>query len=160
MEITNWHSLRTIISLTGILGLTGYYRIFVKSCAGIVTPLTTLLKKYVFRWDNKSKECFKNILFSLSPISPNHLYLNVMHMELEWGLFSCWMSTSFRLKIRTKTKGADEIYIWQRDVGNHSFYVKWEKYLLGAKFLVKMDKNSLKYFLNQKILSLEQKNGW
>jgi hypothetical protein len=34
--------------------------------------------------------------------------------------------------------------------------VKWKQYLLGAKFLVKTDHNSLKYFLNHKSLSSEQ----
>jgi hypothetical protein len=34
--------------------------------------------------------------------------------------------------------------------------VKWKQYLLGTKFLVKMDHNSLKYFLTQKNLSSEQ----
>jgi hypothetical protein len=34
--------------------------------------------------------------------------------------------------------------------------VKWKQYLLGTKFLMKMDHNSLKYFLTQKNLSSEQ----
>jgi hypothetical protein len=34
--------------------------------------------------------------------------------------------------------------------------VKWKQYLLGMKFLVKMDPNRLKYFITQKNLSSEQ----
>jgi hypothetical protein len=34
--------------------------------------------------------------------------------------------------------------------------VKWKQYLLGTKFLVKMDHNSLKYFLTQKNFSSKQ----
>jgi hypothetical protein len=37
--------------------------------------------------------------------------------------------------------------------------VKWKPYLLGTKFLVKMDHNSLKYFLTQKHISSE-KQKW
>ena len=34
--------------------------------------------------------------------------------------------------------------------------LKWKQYLFGAKFLVKKDHNSLKYFLTQKDISPEQ----
>jgi hypothetical protein len=33
---------------------------------------------------------------------------------------------------------------------------KWHQYLLGSKFLIRIDHNSLQYFLQQKTLSTEQ----
>jgi hypothetical protein len=37
--------------------------------------------------------------------------------------------------------------------------VKWKRYFLGTKFLMKIDHNNLKYFLTQKNLSSE-KQKW
>jgi hypothetical protein len=49
-EITKWPKPKNISKLRGFLGLTGYYRRFIKNCAHLTTPLSNLLKKNSFQW--------------------------------------------------------------------------------------------------------------
>ena len=59
--IKEWKVPTTIKQLKGFLGLTGYYRNFVKSYGRIATPLKTLLKKDSFSWTSKTTKAFEHL---------------------------------------------------------------------------------------------------
>nr|GEU84534.1 retrovirus-related Pol polyprotein from transposon 17.6 [Tanacetum cinerariifolium] len=53
--ILKWPTPTTIKQLKGFLGLTGYYRRFMKNYASISQPHTALLKKNAFKWSDAAE---------------------------------------------------------------------------------------------------------
>ena len=58
--IKEWPIPKTIKKLRGFLGLTRYYRGFVKKYGCIATLLTTLLKKGSFHWNESTNVSFEH----------------------------------------------------------------------------------------------------
>ncbi|GAA0168268.1 hypothetical protein LIER_40529 [Lithospermum erythrorhizon] len=61
-----WPRPHNIKSLTGFLGLTGYYRKFVQNCAIMAKPLTNLLKKDSFLWTDEATKSFEALRVAMS----------------------------------------------------------------------------------------------
>lgn len=127
-----------------------------------------LLKKYTFKWNDEAKACFKKLKLLMTTT----LVLSTPDFSKTFGL-ECDASgigigvvimqdnhpitfKSRKLKPKEKTKST---YDKEMLAIMHAL-AKWKQYLLGMKFLVKTNHNSLKYFLTHKNSIQSNENGW
>jgi len=71
--VLTWPIPKSVRALRGILGLAGYYRCFIKDYGLIAAPLTRLLKKEGFLWDEAALSAFRALQTALSTAPVLHL---------------------------------------------------------------------------------------
>ncbi|XP_068651553.1 uncharacterized mitochondrial protein AtMg00860-like [Aristolochia californica] len=64
--IVDWPQPMNTSDLRGFLGLTNYYRKFIRNYGPIVAPLTTLLKKNSFTWNEQAPQSFSDLKSALA----------------------------------------------------------------------------------------------
>jgi len=57
----DWPTPSSPLDLRGFLGLTGFYRKFIRHYATMTAPLTALLRKYQFSWSSSAQAVFEQL---------------------------------------------------------------------------------------------------
>jgi hypothetical protein len=161
----DWPHPKTLKSLHGFLGLTGYYRKFVKNYRKIAAPLTDLLKKNSFTWTLAAAQAFQTLKMAIctTPVLALPNFTNTFMLECDTsgkGIGDVLMQEGRTLAFTSKQLSEKNLGkpIYEKEMLAILHAVElWHSYLLGKRFQIKTDHQSLKYFLEQRISSQEQK---
>jgi hypothetical protein len=155
----DWLHPKTLKRLHGFLGLTGYYRKFIKKYGKIAAPLTTLLKKNSFTWTPAASQDFQNLKMAMctTPVLDLPNFTNTFVLDCDAsrkGINTILMQDGRPLAFTSKE-------LFEKNLGKPIYEKEmlailhavelWHPYLLGKFFQIKTDHQSLKYFLEQRI---------
>jgi hypothetical protein len=160
----HWPHPKTLKILHGFLGLIGYYRKFVKNYGKIAAPLIALLKKNSFTWTPVVAQDFQTLKMAMctTPFLTLPDFTNTFVLECDASrkgigvvLMQEGRPLAFTSKKLSKINLGKSIYEKEMLAILHAMDL-WRPFLLGQRFQIKTDHQSLKYFLEQRISSLEQ----
>jgi hypothetical protein len=163
----DWPHPKTLKRLREFLGLTGYYRKFVKNYGKIATPLTALLKNNSFTWTPTAAQDFQTLKMAMC----STLVLALLDFTKTFVLESDSLGKGIGVVLMQEGRplAFTNKKLSERNLGKSIYENEmlailhvvdlWRPYLLGQHFQVKTDHQSLKYFLEQHISSLE-KQKW
>jgi hypothetical protein len=157
--ITSWPEPRNVRQLRGFLGLTGYYRKFVKNYGAISKPLTQLLKKDAFAWKEDAISAFNNLKQAMTqpPVLslPNLNKTFVVETDASGsGIGVVLMQEGHPISFISKSLGPQQqaLSTYEREMLAILHAVtKWRHYLWGRHFTIRTNHVSLKYLLAQKV---------
>jgi hypothetical protein len=160
----DWPHPKTLKILHGFLGLIGYYRKFVKNYRKIATPLMAPLKKNSFTWTPAAAQAFQTLKTTMctTPVLALPDFTKTFVLECDTSgkgidvvLIQEGQPLAFTSKQLSEKNLAKPIYEKEMLAILHVVEL-WRPYLLGQRFQIKKDHQSLKYFLEQCISSQEQ----
>lgn len=160
----SWPIPTSVKQLRGFLGLTGYYRRFIKGYGEISRPLTNLLKQGGFHWTDEATRSFERLkeCMSTAPVLALPDYSIPFTVETDasaLGVGAVLMQKGKPLAFLSKGLSGKHLHLSTYEKELLAIVLatkKWYTYLQGNHFIIKTDHQSLKYLLEQKLSTLLQ----
>ncbi|XP_058767801.1 uncharacterized protein LOC131641513 [Vicia villosa] len=160
----DWQRPRSLTSLRGFLGLTGFYRRFIRHYATLAAPLTDLLQSTKLHWNDTADEAFTTLKSKMTEAPVLHLphFSQTFVLETDASAVAvgavlsqqghplAFFSKKLCNLLQTSSVYVREMYAITEAVK------KWRQYLIGRHFHIYTDQKSLKNLLVQTIQTPEQ----
>jgi hypothetical protein len=162
--VMGWPQPNNIKQLRGFLGLTRYYRRFVKSYATIASPLTDLLKKEAFKWNAAATQAFDKLKVAITTapilalpqfsipftIETDASGTGVGAVLSQLGHPIAFFSKKMVPRMQKQSAHTRELFAITEAIA------KFRHYLLGHKFIIRTDQKSLRSLMDQALQTPEQ----
>jgi len=147
-----------VTEVRGFLGLTGYYRKFVRHYGVISKPLTQLLQKKHFEWTDQADKAFlalKTAMMTTPVLAlPNFQEPFIIETDAcDGGVGAVLMQREQHVAFLSKAQGDKHKHL---SIYEKEFLVllmavqKWRQYLQTQEFIIRTDHKSLAYLNDQR----------
>lgn len=162
-----WPVPQTVTELRGFLGLTGYYRKFVKHYGIIAKPLTLLLRKKQFEWSEAAQHAFEALKLAMTttPVLALPDFTTPFIVETDAsdvGIGAALMQKEQHVAFLSKALGPlhQKLSIYEKEFLALIMAVeKWRPYLQRQEFTIRTDHKSLSYLNEQNLHSEMQRKA-
>lgn len=157
--IVQWPTPVNVKQLRGFLGLTGYYRRFIRSFGVIAKPLTELLKKDAFSWSPAAQLSFDQLKVALTtaPVLALPDLSQPFIVETDActrGIGAVLMQNKHPLAFISKALSPRQqtLSVYEKELLAIILATKqWHYYLISGHFIIRTDQKSLKHLIDQKV---------
>ena len=165
--MVHWPVPQSVTDLRGFLGLTGYYRRFVKHYGLIAKPLTRLLRKKLFCWSEEAQQAFDTLKQAMvtTPVLALPNFQEPFEVETDGsdiGIRAVLMQHGQPVAFLSKALGESHkhLSIYEKEFLALIMAVeKWRQYLQRGEFVIKTDHKSLSYLTEQNLHSEMQRKA-
>jgi len=165
--MVNWPIPQTVIELRAFLGLTGYYRRFVKNYGILAHPLTQLLRKKMFQRSPQAQQAFDNLkqAMSTTPVLALPNFSQPFTVETDAcddGIGAVLLQNGHPITFLSKalSRPHRSLSIYEKEFLALIMAVeRWRPYLQLQEFIIKTDHKSLSYLSEQNLHSEMQRKA-
>ena len=165
-DIIDWPQPKNVKEVRGFLGITSWYRVFIKGYTKIAAPITKLLKKNAkIIWSQEQEQSFEELkaILTCAPV------LKLPDFNTPFEVITDANGIAIggvpQQEGRPVAFNSRKLKDYEKNYATHDLELLavihalklWRHYLLGQKFSLSTDHRSLKWILTQPNLNLRQR---